>query len=194
MNGRSYDIGQLGLFLFLAFILPGSVYLGFFIFYFPSIFKDSVNWTGLEVSVLFLIGLSIIGGLLLTSICFAIEIILRDFRFTKEVFNKCFPDMGVRKLAKIEAEGNGSLYLYQVTGQAVMHFNIGTGISIILLIYIINIIFFNKFFEISLFQAFVGIIVGIITLIANFYVAKEFYKWGKEAVGSLTNTTNDEEK
>lgn len=135
---------------------------------------------GLEASISFLIVLIILGGLLLTSICFAIEIYLR--RHTKK-FEKYFPYMGVGKLAKIEAEGKGSLYLYQVTGQAIMHFNIFMGIGIILLLYVIYTIIFNGFFEISLFRT----IVGIALLTANFYVAKEFYKWGKGAVESVNN-------
>lgn len=77
MNGRGYGLAEVGLFLLLAFVLPGFVYLAFLLFLFPNMFSQMVTTTGFTNNeALFGVLLGIIGGLLLTSVCFFLELFL----------------------------------------------------------------------------------------------------------------------
>lgn len=150
MNGRGYGLAEVGLFLLLAFVLPGFVYLAFLLFLFPNMFSQMVTTTGFTNNeALFGVLLGIIGGLLLTSVCFFLELFLswiRLFWLMERVLRKVrifgrklllFPNMGIPRLGKFEAAGRSSVYLHQITGQAIMHFNIAMGLLIMLVLYLV---------------------------------------------------------
>ncbi|MFA4934282.1 MAG: hypothetical protein WC568_00445 [Candidatus Methanoperedens sp.] len=177
MGDGTSDLGQLGLFLTLVFVLPGFVYLGFFILYFPEKYECLKN---LYPSGFLEIYLAVIGGLLLTSICFGFEIMLRNLN----VFEKWFPDMGADKMPLIEYKGKGVWYLNQLTGQAYMHFNIFMGIFFILILYVS--------YRLLTYQnlSLIKILIGGFVIGFNLLVAHTFYKWGKNAIESVFKEAN----
>lgn len=81
-------LAELGLFLLLAFVFPGYVYLGFFVLYFPETYGSAIKMFEFQDDTgLFALLLGVVGGLLLTSICFAIELLLRKIEyFDKRLF------------------------------------------------------------------------------------------------------------
>lgn len=177
MNNKGSGLAEVGLFLLLAFVLPGYVYLGFFILYFPETYSSAIKSFGFQDnSGLFALLLGVVGGLLLTSICFAIELLLRKI----EYFDKrLFPSMGIDRLSVIEAKGRGSLHIRQVTGQAIMHFNIALGLLVpIVPLYII-------FQKANAPEFYAKLSVGVILIIANFYIARRFHFWGKSGLDKL---------
>ncbi len=187
MGSGTSDIGQLGLFLTLAFVLPGFVYLGFFILYFPEIYKDLNK---LYPGEFFAIYIAVIGGLLLTSICFGIEIMCRKLdqirlKKLKEAFEKWFPYMGQHHMPLIEYEEKGIVYLNQLTGQAYMHFNIFMGVLIISILYIIS-----NYQNLNI----IKIVIGGVIIVFNFFVAHTMYKWGKAAIDSVVRIRKEKLK
>jgi phosphoglycolate phosphatase len=197
MSSDTSDIGQLGSFLTLAFVIPGFVYLGFFILYFPEQYENLKELYPGEFLPIFL---GVIGGLLLTSICFGIEIAgrkLDEVRFSilnrhfsmkklKKIFENRFPYMGQHKMPLIEAEEKGIVYLSQLTGQAYMHFNIFLGVFIILIFYILYGASIN-YKNLNL----VKISIGIIIIGFNFFVSRTLYNWGTKAIDSVSVTEQE---
>jgi len=177
MNDKGSGLAEVGLFLLLAFVLPGYVYLGFFILYFPETYSSSIESFGFQDnSGLFALLLGVVGGLLLTSICFWIELLLRKNKYFDK---RLFPNMGIDRLSVIEAKRRGSLHIRQVTGQAIMHFNIALGLLVpIVPLYII-------FQKANTLEFYAKLSVGVILIIANFYIARQFYKWGKSGLDEL---------
>lgn len=111
-----------GLFLLLAFVVPGSVYTFFSYIYFPE-FVDYF----LEIDPTTAVGVVIVLGLLITSVCYTIELtVLHPIyrKLKKETLNFSI-------LAKTEANGKTNFYVNQVFGQYIMHFNIGMGILLL---------------------------------------------------------------
>lgn len=184
MNGRGYGLAEVGLFLLLAFVLPGFVYLGLFILYFPNIFSEAVESFGFGNDfALFVFALGVLGGLLLTSICFSIEQLLRKIKCFDE---NIFPNMGIWRLGVLEASGKGSLYLRQVTGQAIMHFNIAMGLLFpILPSYLLYYFIIPHDYGASSLAFYLRLATGIIFIAANFYVARIFFIWGKDAIDKV---------
>lgn len=178
MNGRG--LAEVGLFLLLAFVLPGFVYLGFFIWYFPNVFQNTVVTFGFKDDMtLFVFAAGIIGGLLLTSICFAIELLLRKWKFFND---KMFPSMNISRLAVIEARGRSTLYLRQVTGQAIMHFNIAMGLFIPIVPLYVCYFIFSDDNKACLPDFYLKLITGCALILVNFYVSHLFYSWGQQAI------------
>jgi hypothetical protein len=177
VNNRGSGLAEVGLFLLLAFVLPGYVYLGFFLLYFPDTYSSAIECLGFQDnSVLFALLFGVVGGLLLTSICFAIELLLRKIKYFDKII---FPDMEVERLSIIEAKGRGSLHIRQVTGQAIMHFNIALGLLVpIVPLYII-------FQRANTQEFYVKLAVGVILILANFYIAHKFHLWGKTGLDEL---------
>ena len=83
------------------------------------------------------VGTGIVVGLLLSSVTFAIEIALRRLWPFCLVFERFYPNMGVERIGEIEAAGKGSFYLHMLSGSALMHFNVGMGILLILIAYVL---------------------------------------------------------
>jgi hypothetical protein len=136
-------ISVLGQYLLLAFVLPGFCYLAVFSLCFPGVLarvfpglvgrahptgevhssqpaeaKKEVASQGLWITLL-----AVVSGLLLSSLAFWIEILLRYIRYFD-----CwmFPRIPFVKLPQSEALANF------FTPEAFMHFNIGLGLLIIL--------------------------------------------------------------
>lgn len=197
MNGRGYGLAEVGLFLLLAFILPGFVYLGLLLFLFPNLFNQMVAATGFTNNkALFGVLLGIIGGLLLTSVCFFLERFLsriKGFRLVEMVLRKVrivdkkwnlFPDMGIGRLGKFEATGKSSVYLHQVTGQAIMHFNIAMGLLIMLVLYLaLQDCLGENLVTPSLQLARISI--TSVLVFVNFVVSSWFYNWAKRAMDEV---------
>jgi hypothetical protein len=132
--------GALGIYLLLAFVLPGFCYVLVFALCFPREFERCAVWAQQkQLSPLSsLIALGTIGGLLLTSACFALEILLRGTSsrlleplFGHDVVGWIFPSMPLAQIAIIEAAGKASFYAQMLSGQAIMHFSIGVGVVLI---------------------------------------------------------------
>ena len=139
-------LAVLGQYLLLAFVLPGFCYLFVFALCFPELLhgirtglpiehkandgkagngKSNGQDSSLGFGMLFLI---MTGGLLLSSTAFAIEIILRN---TIECFNcKLFRDI------PFESIKHNDLANF-FAGETFMHFNIGVGLLIVVVIYLI---------------------------------------------------------
>ena len=87
--------------------------------------------------------------------------------------------MGTYRLGLIEAKGKGSLHMRQVAGQAIMHFNIALG----LLVPIVPLYFIFERANTPEFYA--KLSVGVILIMANFYISRRFHIWGKEGLDIL---------
>jgi hypothetical protein len=108
-------IAGFSVYLILVFVLPGFAYLLAFAITFPEEFAALPKWLprpaegDKDLSFGFWLAvLAIVGGLLLSSVCFAIEIGLRKFDSFLPIF----------------------------LASPIMHFNVGVGLSIILIIYV----------------------------------------------------------
>lgn len=87
--------------------------------------------------------------------------------------------MGTYRLSLIEAKGKGSLHIRQVTGQAIMHFNIALGLLVpIVPLYII-------FQKSNTPEFYAKLFVGVILIAANFYIAHKFHVWGKSGLDKI---------
>jgi len=121
-------LAKFGLFLFLAFILPGIIYVGFVTFYYPEILRqfgwDLNSWVGF-------LGLSVFFGLLITSICFVLENLL--FSLLKRYKDLKRPE--IIMLGVFEVRNKRTFYLNQLVGQYICHFNVGMGVLILTLAY-----------------------------------------------------------
>lgn len=120
-------------FLFLAFILPGVIYLCFILVLFPF---ESIQdlFPGLEMGLDVAVGAVIFLGLTITSIIFAIEVLIRllwDLRRSQK------PKFGSYAEVIFNADRQKELgwYFWQLWGQSIMHWNIGAGIFMIYAIY-----------------------------------------------------------
>jgi hypothetical protein len=129
-------LAVLGQYLLLTFVLPGFCYLLAFALCFPGLFRRltaglPIDEEGGERSpqASWIVFFAVIGGLLLSSITFAIEILLRE---VSETFNKTwFPGVDFAKIHSMDAHSLENLF----TAMAFMHFNISVGILIILLLH-----------------------------------------------------------
>lgn len=170
-------LAKFGLFLFLAFILPGMIYVGFIMLYFPQVLNyfgwDLSSWVGF-------LGLTVFFGLTVTSICFALENL---FYYAVEKLWKKLERPEIIKLGIFEAKSKSTFYLNQVVGQYICHFNIFMGVLLLTLFFL--------FFGISdgfLFIDALKLLFGITISIVNFYLSLGvFRKWSTEAIKRYEN-------
>jgi hypothetical protein len=141
----------LGQYLLLAFVLPGFCYLTVFALCFPGllanvfpgivgqmrpasadaqIVQSSEGSKKAASQGLWVTLLAIVSGLLLSSVAFSIEILLRRFSFW---FCSSFPSIPFNELK----DGKASASFF--TPEAFMHFNISVGILVLLLIFVIEV-------------------------------------------------------
>jgi len=171
------SIGSLGLFLLLGFVMPGFCYLLLFALCFHEELTDIIEWcTAKKVTPAYVLtSLAVVGGLLLTSISFAIEIL------TGKALNSIgyppFPDLEMHRIAMVEAAGKGSFYLNMITGSAIMHFNIGVGSLLFLLVGFCPVFTRHKRRYRWVILVFIAVVV-----VANFTVASRLYPKAKQAI------------
>ena len=162
-------IATLGIFLILSFVMPGFC----FVLLFGLSFPDGLGGLNVRESSGFLItALGIVGGLLFTSVCFAIELVLRWLIPNR--FGRLFPDIASHRIDQIEGAGRGSLYAHMISGSAFMHFNIGIGTLIILVMSLLWGNGFGNMWRIS--------ILLVIIAAANLVVASKEYCRAKESI------------
>jgi hypothetical protein len=122
----------LGLYLILAFVLPGFCYLLVFGLCFPNAFSEIRRWLPPEgkdaAQGFWVFSLALTGGLLLSSVTFAFEL---GFRRYFDFFALWYPEIDFK--APHEPTG----YTTVLVPSAFMHFNIGLGIFIIFVVYLI---------------------------------------------------------
>jgi len=147
---------------------------------------------------LFGVLLGIIGGLLLTSVCFFLELFLswiKLFWLMERVLRKVrivgrkwllFPNMGIPRLGKFEAAGRSSVYLHQITGQAIMHFNIAMGLLIMLVLYLVLQDFLGENSVTPSFQLARTTVTSIFVFV-NFVISVRFYNSAKKAMDEVDN-------
>ena len=120
-------------FLFLAFILPGVMYLCIILVLFPF---DSLKalFPKLEMGIDVAVGAIIFLGLAITSIAFAVEMPVRWF--WQRIRGKA-PDFGAFSgiIFRADREKELGWYFWQLWGQAIMHWNIAWGALLIYLVY-----------------------------------------------------------
>lgn len=120
-------------FLFLAFILPGVIYLCFVLILFPL---DSLKtlFPKLEMGIDIAIGAIIFLGLAITSIAFAIEMPVRWL--FKRLWGQA-PNFTSFSKIIFEADRDKELgwYFWQLWGQTIMHWNIAWGVLLIYGVY-----------------------------------------------------------
>lgn len=133
------DFSSLGVlvYLILAFVIPGFCYLLASALCFPCSFTNVLRPPGALSPDIWISFLGVIGGLLLSSVCFAIETLLDRQRQMK----KWFPEMDLKQMAKIEAAGKGTFFLQLLSGSAIMHFNIGLGFVLIWITYVASLLY-----------------------------------------------------
>jgi hypothetical protein len=127
-------------FLFLAFILPGIVYVFFILVLFPFAAIRSL-FPGIEMGTEIAIGAVITLGLALTSVVFAFAIAVHKLgSFISWPGKAAMP--GGTKLPDyaeriFDADRNKELgwYFWQVWGQSIMHQNIAWGLAMIYVVY-----------------------------------------------------------
>jgi hypothetical protein len=123
----------LGLYLILAFVLPGFCYLLAFGLCFPEAFQKLRRWLPPEdtdaVQGFWLFSVAVVGGLLLSSVTFALELVLRE---SFSSFAAWYPKIDFGK-----APHGPESYTSVLVPSAIMHFNVGSGIFVILAIYLV---------------------------------------------------------
>ncbi len=175
MSAQSGSLAIFGLFLLLAFVVPGLVYTVFIYIYFPEFWPGFINidnWAGL-------FGIVVVFGLIITSICFTIEWLI--------LIPHIYPRIGVERpdiplLGKLEAHGKSTLYLNQVFGQYIMHLNVGIGVLLLSASYLLLSLW--KFLTLHYFpRNFVpNFFAGLIVATVNSYIAiKVFTEFSKKA-------------
>jgi len=125
-------LGTLGLYLVLAFVLPGFVYLLALGLCFPKAYTSIKGWLPPDANEQHVQGFSLFSfavvlGLLLSSLTFAIEIALRFF--CQRGFEQAFPHID------FAAKYDSGSYANVLIPSAIMHFNIGMGLIVFLLTY-----------------------------------------------------------
>lgn len=143
-------------------------------FFFPQFWPSVVgmsNWAGL-------FGIVVAAGLIITSMCFAIEMLI--------LAPYVYPKIGVRPpdvplLGKLEARGKSTIYLNQVFGQYIMHFNISVGVFILWILYVAYSVSHvlqtrNMPEHFELYS-----VIGIVVIIVNAYVSIIFSRFSEEA-------------
>src|SRR5271165_1265465 len=122
------SLATFGIYLILAFIVPGFCYLFLFSVCFHDVTGQVIAWVlphqqaqqkqhpGIEFPTVFLLwSLTVVVGLLVSSLTFALELVLRcHFEF----FSKCFPEIHTAAIAQLETAGKGSFFLYVLAGSA----------------------------------------------------------------------------
>jgi hypothetical protein len=124
-------LAVLGQYLLLTFVLPGFCYLLAFDLCFPGAFRRMIAEVPLggapDISSGWRLALAgMIGGLLLSSVAFALELALRYVPFFDKTW---FPGIDFGKLPDVAEPSLASLF----AAMAFMHFNIAVGILIILI-------------------------------------------------------------
>src|SRR6267143_772205 len=145
-------IAALGIYLLLAFVLPGFCYAFVFGLCFPQVIttvlktlneqreaprteaSSSTKQEGMARALSSLTIPAITGGLLLSSVCFFVENVSRNV--APCFMDRVFPEFGIAQISKIEAAGKGALHLQVLSGEAIMHFNIGVGILLLAFAYL----------------------------------------------------------
>jgi len=149
-------IANFGIFLLLAFIVPGFCYMFVLGLCFPGWVRDKIRSfsgrqrhsatpaehdahaeagatsSGEGFPAMLMIGLSIVSGLLITSVTFALEVLLRGWI----CFQNWYPRIPLKEIAVAEASGKPISHLQLISAQPFMHLNVGVGVLLILLIYI----------------------------------------------------------
>lgn len=187
----SSDAGSLaifGLFLLLAFVIPGLVYTVFLYVYFPELkpgFLDVNTLAGL-------FGIVVILGLLITAVCFFIEkVILEPHLYPKiHVTGPNIPLLG-----RIESQGKSAVYLNQVFGQYIMHLNIGLGVFLLWGSYIFARLWDN-YHSVGLPANFsLNVSGGLVVWLVNLYIALfVFTKFAGDASSAYLETMNPNSK
>ena len=123
----------LGLYLILAFVLPGFCYLLAFGLCFPRQFQSVQAWLPRDdkdgVQTFSLFSFALVLGLLVSSGTFAFEVLLRTV--FPIFFHKWYPEID------FTTTHESNSYATVLVPSAIMHFNIGFGILIILVVYLV---------------------------------------------------------
>jgi hypothetical protein len=181
------SLGALGTYLLQGFVLPGFCYLTIATVCFPDVAEHINRWfKGNEIgAAVGISGLGIVGGLLLTSICFAIEAALRG----NHSFKRFYPDIKMERIGQVEAAGKGTFYLNMISGSAIMHFNIAVGTFLILLVYLVRPILVG---EARIRWPIVAVIA--ITVAANVVVAHALYPRARDAIDGAVKAVQSSSK
>jgi len=180
MSDSMLEIKNIGIFLLLAAIVPGLVYTAGLLFYFPDQAKEFALWMKcIELELAWGI-VPVILGLLLSSICFAFELVVLH-RCTH--LKKWFPAPNVPVLNELEVQGKTVSYLRQLLGQAFMHLNIWVGLLCIILLFVVITTVggtwtIYKFYKLAF---------GIVVIVANIIVSSKFYKWTEKEIDKVSH-------
>jgi len=174
------SFGQLSLFLTLAFGFPGIVYLGFAYLYFPAEVSTALASLNLLApsGTLFsgLVGIAVVFfvGLTLTSVFFALEFLV--FRRIGWVRKRLLPEIRFNRIMALQLKGKDVSLLLQQSGQAIMHYNIWSGVLFITLFYWGNALVLGQPISWSR-LGFGFVIVG-----ANMVAASKLFEWSAQAI------------
>jgi len=152
-------LAQFSLFLILAFLVPGIVYVVLIMIYFPDIvalYPQAFTGWGLVAATVFV-------GLILTAACFCVEVCLFYPLFDRLGWKK----ISYSKLGLFESAGISTLYLNQVYGQYILHFNVGLGSAILTAIFL----FRNSSSVFKSWDCLLKITLGILIALTNIFLA-----------------------
>ena len=168
-------LAKFGLFLALAFVLPGIIYVGFVALYFPDILEhfgwDINSWVGL-------LGLPVFLGLLITSLCFAIEVVIIWPIFRRMRWK--LPEIPL--LGGYEAGGLRTFYINQVFGQYTCHLNVALGVLLLLLVYVGRPYIYSSYFILTVENLF-KLLFGLLIFLVNFFLALNVFR--KFCIGTI---------
>jgi hypothetical protein len=169
----------LGLFLTLAFVMPAVIYLGFIYIFFPNqliaVIKSASAWAPASDILAVLAGFGALSfiGIVLTSITFTFE-----FAFVRKLpkVKGFFPPIGYTSIAKLQVKGKQVGFILQISGQAVMHFNIWSGVLLITILYVVS--SFTGTGRLNLLK----LLFASSVIVVNLYTSCIFFRWASEAI------------
>jgi hypothetical protein len=166
-------------FLFLAFILPGVIFLCFILLLFPFTSIKALL-PELEMGLNVAIGAIVFLGLVVTSVIFALEIFVR---WLCTLVSTPSPTFKSYSEVIFEADRDKELgwYFWQLWGQKIMHLNIGCGVLLIYVIYkYANQALWPPSLWLSSWKDFTAVII-----VANFICYYRFSQWHSALMSRL---------
>ncbi len=181
MADTTGGFAQLSLFLTLAFGLPGIVFIGFAFLYFPDVVNTWIQQTNLAYGgTLFaaLVGAMVLFfvGLVVTSILFFMEYLLRRI---PGVERHLLPKLNFGSFSALQYGGKDISYLMQQAGQAVMHYNIWSGVGVITIGYAVR-TYLDKTP-----LSWLKLVFGIAVVAANMFAAQKLFGWARDGMSVI---------
>lgn len=117
-----------------------------------------------------------------------IEKILKD---NIKSMNKTYPPLRLRRIALLEMQGKSSFFLNQIVSQGLMHMYICISSIIIIIIYVLNSIYYN-YYKHSMFNVEFILLCILLVILSNAYYAKHIFEVSMNTLNTLEDKSSDE--